>query len=116
MRRAWEGGARDYEQRRIDGRLLADVERGATGGIGAAPVIVVVCGDSSDSLEQTLPSSVFPAVQNMLLAATALGLGSALTTLATVLAKDLAEFLNVKTQIRQFATMSLGQMIFGTCQ
>ena len=108
MRRAWERGARDYEEGRIDGRLLADVERGATGGIGAAPVIVVVCGDSSDSLEQTLPSSVFPAVQNMLLAATALGLGSALTTLATTMTKDLAEILQLPEHVKPMAVVPLG--------
>ena len=107
-RRAWEGGARDYEQGRIDDRLLADVDRGATKGMGDAPVIVVVCGDSSDAIEQTLPSSIFPAVQNLLLAATALGLGSTLTTLATMHAKELAEVLRLPDHVTPMAVVPLG--------
>ena len=52
---------------------------------GEAPVIIVVCvefkpsaGDHTGMLTQ--PSSIYPAVQNMLLAARALGLGGVLTT------------------------------------
>ena len=41
-----------------------------------------------------LPSSVFPAVQNLLLAATALGLGSALTTLTLLYSDEIRELLN----------------------
>src|SRR5438067_1558343 len=41
-RRAWEGGARDYEQGRLHPKLLDDVDHGATKGISQAPVIVVV--------------------------------------------------------------------------
>ena len=51
------------------------------GGIAAAPVLVVVCGDTRLDLPATMDASVFPAVQNLLLAAHALGLGSTLTTL-----------------------------------
>jgi nitroreductase len=107
-RRAWEGGARDYEQGRLDPKLLDDVDQGATKGIGKAPVIVVVCADGSDTFEHTLPSSIFPAVQNMLLAATALGLGSALTTLATTLAKDLADVLKLPDHVKPMAVVPLG--------
>ena len=42
-----------------------------------------MCADVERGLEATIPSSIFPAVQNLLLAATALGLGSALTTITT---------------------------------
>ena len=44
---------------------------------------IVVCADLERGLEATVASSIFPAVQNLLLAATALGLGSALTTITT---------------------------------
>ena len=86
-RRARPGGhgttvGRAFSRARSTPKLLADVERGATGGIAAAPVHIVVCADTERGLEQTVPSSIFPAVQNLLLAATALGLGSALTTIA----------------------------------
>ena len=53
---------------------------------GEAPVIVVVCakhsvmsGDTTGGAIST-PASVYPAVQNLLLAARAVGLGGALTT------------------------------------
>jgi nitroreductase len=107
-RKAWEGGAKSHSEARLAPGLLAEVDRGATGGIGAAPVIVVVCGDSSDTFEQVLPASVFPAVQNLLLAATALGLGSALTTLTTVFATELAELLGLPEHIKPMAVVPLG--------
>src|SRR3954454_23916161 len=43
-RRAWRGGGRSFSEGRIDPRFLAEVDRGAEGGVAAAPVIVVVCG------------------------------------------------------------------------
>ena len=76
--------------------------------MGTAPVIVVVCGDTALGLEATLPSSVFPATQNLLLAATALGLGSAMTTLATVFADDLRQLLDLPATVRPMAVVPLG--------
>jgi nitroreductase len=82
MRRAWEGGARTFSEPRLAPGLLADVDRGARGGVAGAPVLVVVCADTTLCHPATVGASIFPAVQNLLLAATALGLGSVLTTLA----------------------------------
>ena len=79
--RLWEGGARALEEQRLSPAFLRDVDRGAMGGIAAAPVLVVVCGDTRLTHPQAMAASVFPAVQNLLLAAHALGLGSTLTTL-----------------------------------
>ena len=93
-RRAWRGGGRQHSEGRLPAALLEEVDRGAEGGIESAPVIVVVCGDSSIGLEPTLPASVFPATQNLLLSATALGLGSAMTTLATLFADELGALLD----------------------
>ena len=47
------------------------------------PVWIVVGADDERAGRGEQASSIFPAVQNLLLAATALGLGSAMTTLAT---------------------------------
>ena len=58
--------------------LLAEVERGATGGIAAAPVLIVVAADTRRGLAMTAAESIYPAVQNLMLAAHALGLGTAL--------------------------------------
>ena len=63
--------------------LFAEVERGATGGVSDAPVLVVVGGDTTRCVEAALAASIFPAIQNLLLAAHSAGLGSALTTLPT---------------------------------
>ena len=76
--------------------------------IPAAPVIIVVCGDGRLGLESTLPSSVFPATQNLLLAATALGLGSAMTTLATFLADELGSLLTLPPAVVPMAVVPLG--------
>ena len=84
------------------------MEQGAEGGIASAPVIVVVCGDTAIGLESTLPSSVYPATQNLLLSATALGLGSAMTTLATLFAGELRELLELPESVRPMAVVPIG--------
>jgi nitroreductase len=88
--------------------LLAEVDHGAESGLEGAPVLVVACGDRDLGLEVTLPSSVFPAVQNLLLAANALGLGSAMTTLATLFSPELAEALSLPESVLPMAVVPLG--------
>jgi nitroreductase len=107
-RRAWRGGGRAHSEGRLSDHLLRDVARGAEGGIGSAPVIVVVCGDSEIGIESTLPSSVYPAVQNLLLSATALGLGSAMTTLATLFADELQQLLGLPASVLPMAVVPIG--------
>jgi nitroreductase len=108
MRRVWRAGARQYSEERLSPTLLRDVDNGAEGGVPGAPVVIVVCGDERIGLESTLPSSVFPATQNLLLAATALGLGSAMTTLATLLADELASLLALPPAVVPMAVVPLG--------
>ena len=107
-RRAWREGGRAHSVGRLSDQLLGEVERGAEGGIGSAPVLVVACGDTAIGLESTLPASVFPAVQNLLLAAGALGLGSAMTTLALVHAGQLATLLGLPASVRPMAVVPIG--------
>jgi len=107
-RRAWETTGRAFSEGRLPPALLADVDRGASGGIAAAPVNVVVCADVARSLEQTVASSIFPAVQNLLLAATALGLGSALTTITTGHRHELQEILGLPDHVKPVAVVPLG--------
>ena len=107
-RTAWEGGGRAHSETRLPAGLLADVDRGAMGGVSEAPVLVVVGADTERCLPSTIGSSVFPAIQNMLLAATALGLGSALTTLATLLADDLRTVLSLPDAVVPVAVVPLG--------
>jgi nitroreductase len=107
-KQVWQGGARDYEEKHLDARILADVDKGTAEGFARAPVVVVVCGNAENAFESTLPSSVYPATQNLLLAATAIGLGSALTTLATAMAKELTEALALPQHVKPMAVVFLG--------
>jgi len=107
-RQAWRGGGRAYAEARLSPQLLADVDRGAEGDLSAAPVLVVVCGDTRRAHEAVVPASIFPAVQNLLLAANALGLGAALTTLPTAFAVELRELLALPDHVRPLAVVPLG--------
>jgi nitroreductase len=107
-RQAWHGGGRQHSEGRLHPTLLEEVSVGAEGGIASAPVIVVVGGSTSVALEATLPSSVFPAVQNLLLAASALGLGSAMTTLATLFAGQLRDLLSMPSDVLPMAVVPIG--------
>ena len=57
-RRAWETRGRAFAEERLSPALLDDVDRGATGGIAAAPVLVVIAADTERGLVQTVPSSL----------------------------------------------------------
>jgi nitroreductase len=109
MQQAWSGGGRQHSKGRLDDRLLDDVARGVDGGLASAPVLVVVCGDSIDSSPSTLPSSVYLATQNLLVAATAVGLGSAMTTLALARSDELAALLALPEHVRPMAVVPLGR-------
>jgi nitroreductase len=89
---------------------LREVDEGAMGGIAAAPVLVVVCGDARLAFPQSIPSSVFPAVQNLLLAAHALGLGSTLTTLPALAGDGLASLLGLPPEVVPVAVVPLGHL------
>lgn len=108
--RLWEGGAKKLEATRLSPALLDEVERGAMGGIASAPVLIVVCGDTRLTFAQTMDASVFPAVQNLLLAAHALGLGSALTTLPVVGGDELAAALALPPEVVPVAVVPLGHL------
>src|SRR5271166_687174 len=82
-RQAWDAGGRAHSEARLAPGLLAEVDAGA-------PVLVVVAGDTALGDRRVMEASVFPAIQNLLLAATALGLGSSLTTLPLVFGAELA--------------------------
>jgi len=108
--RVWEGGARELETGRLAPAFLRDVEQGAMGGVAHAPVLIVVCGDTRLTFAQSLDSSVFPAVQNLLLAAHALGLGSTLTTLPVLGGGALSEALGLPPEVVPVAVVPLGHL------
>jgi nitroreductase len=106
--RAWDGGGRSFSEGRLSEKMLAEVDAGARGGVAGAPVIVVVCADVARGLPATVASSMFPAIQNLLLAATALGLGSALTTITTAFVDELRALLSLPESVVPVAIVPLG--------
>ena len=108
-RRLWDGGAGDHSRPRLAAGLFAEVDGAVRSGFGGAPVLVVVAGDGRDpTTRATLGASVFPAVQNLLLAATALGYGSALTTLPTVAAAELRDVVELPEGLEPMAVVPIG--------
>jgi nitroreductase len=108
-RRLWDGGAGDHSRPRLAAGLFAEVDGAIRSGFGGAPVLVVVAGDGRDpTTRATLGASVFPAVQNLLLAATALGYGSALTTLPTVAAAELRDVVELPEGLEPMAVVPIG--------
>jgi nitroreductase len=113
MRRVWQGGAKSFSETRLSPGLLADVDGGAAGGVAAAPVLIVVGADTERVHPATIAASIFPAVQNLLLAATAVGLGSALTTLAvsgsTGGGAELAALIELPPPVTPVAVIPIGR-------
>jgi len=105
---SWVAAGRAWSETRIPPELLKEVDHGiAGGGYRTAPVLVVVCVDLERGMRATIGSSIFPCVQNMLLAATALGLGSALTTLVTQVG-ELRTLLALPESVEPTAVIPLG--------
>jgi len=106
--RAWGAGGRAHSEGRLAASLLAAVDAGATGGLAGAPALVVVAADTTAVPAAALAASIWPAVQNLLLAAAAEGLGSALTTLATSYAAELAALVGLPAGVVPVAVIPLG--------
>jgi len=107
-RAAWEGFARAAAEDPDDPTFRA-VDRWAMSGLGEAPVIIVVCGDTEVSPLAELGSSVYLAAQNILLAATALGLGSLMSSLPIFAPNDaFREGLGLPESVVPFATLPIG--------
>lgn len=108
MERAWQSGGREWSRSRLSAAMLADVDRGMTGGFAGAPVHVVVAVDTGRGLAAAAAESIYPAVQNLLLAATARGLGSALTTIALGAGDELRDLVGLPDSVRPMAVVPLG--------
>jgi nitroreductase len=107
---AWNNYARAMSEPRLTAELFKEVDYGlAGGGYRTARVVVVVCADMERGLPSTAPASIFPCVQNMLLAATALGYASALTTIGTHAEGELRELLALPDTVVPMAILPLGR-------
>ena len=109
-RRIWAAGAREQTFARVTGKLASDVDGGIERGLGGAPVVVVVAADTGSGVHpRAVASSIFPAVQNLLLAANALGYGSALTTLTAAAGDELRAIVDLPEQVTPMAVVPLGR-------
>ena len=81
--------------------------------MGDAPVLILVCNEyvSEEAVgSSTLltGSSIYPAVQNLLLAARALGLGTALTTVHSMFEDEIKTMLGIPANVQTAALIPLG--------
>jgi nitroreductase len=90
-------------------RLLAAAEHLAHH-IHEAPVWIVPCLEGGTPT-RTSGSSIYPAVQNMLLAARALGLGATLTTLYLQFEKEVEAALGLPPNVHSYALLPIGYPI-----
>ena len=75
--------------------------------IHEAPVWIVPCMEGA-SPTRTAGSSIYPAVQNMLLAARALGLGATLTTLYLNFEREVEAALGLPSDVHSYALIPIG--------
>jgi nitroreductase len=107
----WNAGGGDFIKGSLDDQaLIDDLEYGFNrGGFAAAPVVIVVCADIEKVIDVHAPSSIYPAVQNLLLAAADLGYGSCLTTGLTTFGVDrVRERLELPETLLPMAAVYLG--------
>ncbi len=87
-------------------RMLASAEHLA-GHLHEAPVWIVPCLAGATPT-RTSGASIYPAVQNMLLAARALGLGATLTTLYLQFEKDAEAAMGLPADVHSYAILPIG--------
>jgi nitroreductase len=80
--------------------------------IGSAPLLVLVCGPviypPGRPVEQMTWSAIYPAAQNLILAARAVGLGSVFTTFHAMIDPLLRELLSIPDDVRMGALIPVG--------
>src|SRR5262252_9603390 len=73
-----------------------------------APVWIVACLEGGPNANRSAGSSIYPAVQNMLLAARALGLGSTLTTRHIAYEKEVDATMGIPAGFHSYAILPIG--------
>ena len=107
-RDAWVGFAREYSRPEVDTYQWTHTDKWAMESLADAPVMIVVCGDTQAMDAALLGSSIFPATQNILLGALALGYGSLLSTLPTF-APAVGEVLGLPAHLIPMAVIPIGR-------
>src|SRR5512132_1512058 len=73
-----------------------------------APLWIVACLEDGEDPGRTAGSSIYPAVQNMLLATRALGLGTTLTTRHTGYGKEVDAIFGLPPGVHSYAILPIG--------
>ena len=73
-----------------------------------ADIPAEVCSAMMEASPWTAGASIYPAVQNIILACRALGLGTVLTTNHTIAENEIKEVLDLPSEVRTFALMPIG--------
>jgi len=100
-----------YEEARADAyRDRAPSASGPRQPLSAAPVLIVACVDTPASGQAGFQTgaSIYPSVQNLMLAARALGLGTVLTTLHRRRKARIHEILGIPDRVESAAIIPLG--------
>lgn len=106
--RCWEKGRKHYED--VPGTVAPNILSSAdhlAAHLHLTPVIIIACADTGTSGRRQ-HASVYPSVQNLMLAARALGLGTTLTT-AHLLEEDAVKtLLDIPAHVTTYALIPVG--------
>jgi len=109
-RRIWDEGGRVHAEASLLSSFFHEVDQFFQQGHGGAPRLIVIAADGRDGSDPALlASSIFPAVQNLLLAASAMGYGSTMTTLAAQAPAELAKLLDLPAEVLPLAAIPIGR-------
>ncbi len=91
------------------GKLVASA-RYLSEHLGEAPVLVLACiaVDAGTNATLTTGASIYPAVQNLMLAARSLGVGSCITTIHKFRDREVKELLGIPANVETAALIPLG--------
>ena len=90
-----------------EGKMLASA-RHLSEHLGEAPVLVLACIGTDGRPTITTGASIYPAVQNLMLAARALGVGSCITTIHKYRDPQVKELLGIPADVETAALIPLG--------
>ncbi len=106
--RCWYRGRKPYEEKpgTVAPAVLSSADHLAAN-LHLAPVIILACADTGEEGKRH-HASVYPSVQNLLLAARALGLGTTLTTAHLFEEDAVKELLEIPGHVTTYALIPVG--------
>jgi nitroreductase len=109
--RCWNKGRKPYEAEpgKVAPNVLSSADHLAAN-LHLAPVVILACADTGSS-DRRHDASVYPSVQNLLLAARGLGLGATLTTAHLFEEDAVKEVLGIPEHVTTYALVPVGYPI-----